>query len=209
MDTATTRDIGTRIWPTRSFCRSSTRLIMARSSLVRLWADSCMIWRSSSRLPKRAAGKALAAGPVKQAAGEQGHEGDQGLEHQVNAPERQGHGHAEPIRMELKDHFGQQLAQSVKQQDRGAQGADQQGGPAPEPKIGLHDADAENGDIGQGIAHQNGQQKILRIFEVFVEHPGPAIAGAHQAPHAEPVQRKHARFHTRHHERDEQAEQQE
>ncbi len=42
---------GVAIWPTVKFCRSSTRLIIARSSLVSACADSCMTARISSRLP--------------------------------------------------------------------------------------------------------------------------------------------------------------
>src|SRR5436190_1521574 len=44
---------GVTAWRTVRLCRSSTRFIIPRSSEVSAWDDSCIISRSSSRLPKR------------------------------------------------------------------------------------------------------------------------------------------------------------
>src|ERR1035437_228237 len=56
---ATACSSGFMAWRTVSVCKSSTRLIIVRSSEVKPCADSCMTSRSSSRLPKRCGVKAL------------------------------------------------------------------------------------------------------------------------------------------------------
>ena len=110
-------------------------------------------------------------------------------------PVRPRHGETEPVGIQAEEHFGQQIAEDVKQQHEEQKQRDEPAPIAGHEPVQTRERQAEDDEIRQCVAHQDGPEKILRLVQATLERARRGPSGALQLPDAEPVQRKHARLH--------------
>src|SRR5262249_49280238 len=130
---------------------------------------------------------------------------DQRAQSQMNESERARQQHAQPVRIRVEQHLGQQIEEGIKKKNNQQKGQDKPNFLSLQRALQQNDDPSANIKIGDGIADENGPQKIFGILEVSMQHAGGNSSGSHLLADANAAQGKHARFHSRQHERQREA----
>src|SRR2546425_12385514 len=96
-----------------------------------------------------------------------------------------------------KEHLREQIEKSIKQKHNDCEYEHEPYSMVAECLLENPNDPAEDAEVGDGIADQDGPQKIFRILQKVMEHFGRASAGAHVLPDAQSAERKDARLHAR------------
>src|SRR6266568_6536059 len=123
----------------------------------------------------------------------------------MDEPEGARQQHTEPVRIHPEQHFGQQIEEGVEQEDRNGEHGDEPDLVVLQGLMEHRDQPAQNDKVGHGVAHQNGPQEILRLFQIAVENCGGCPARAHLLANAQAAQREDPSLHAGQQERQPQA----
>src|SRR6185503_5038725 len=91
---------------------------------------------------------------------------------------------AKSIGIDPEEHFREEVEQRVKQENDDDEDHGEPQAVAGRFGIQKNQHHPENDEIGDGVANEDGPEKVLRIFEVAVQDFGGAASGAHLLPHA-------------------------
>ncbi len=154
---------------------------------------------------EKIAGEGLAAAPAQQDARYRFDQGHQGTEQEVHDPKGPRHEDAEPVRIGAEEHLWQQIEEGVEEQNDGRKDDDKDEEMTGQLPVEDRHQPAQDQEVGQSVAHQDGPEKILGIFQVMVEDLGGGESGAHPLANAQSAQGKHPRLHAREEKRHRQA----
>lgn len=141
------------------------------------------------------AGEGLAAGPAEEAVGEAGQERDERGEEGVEEAKGGDGKEAEAVGEELEEHFGEQVEEGVEQEDGEDEGGEEGYRVLFEPAVKGDDRDGDDNEVGEGVAYEDGPEKVLGLVEVAVEHAGAGVAFAHHVADAEAAEGEDAGLH--------------
>src|SRR5258706_2076804 len=113
----------------------------------------------------------------------------------MNDAEGPGEDEAKAVWIAAKQHLGQQIEEGVEEKHDYGEEDDEPNEMVIEGLMQDGDQQTENDEIGDGVAYEDGPQKVLRILQVFMEDFGGAPSGAHLLANAEAAQRENTGLH--------------
>jgi hypothetical protein len=142
----------------------------------------------------------LAARPAQQQPRAPLDHGHQGAQRDVHDPKWPRQRQAKPVWVGPEHHLRQQIEEGVKEKHQGDE--DHRKPPAPQSEVCVQHGEqpAENSEVRERVANDDGPEKILRVFQKAVKHFRRRTARAHLLPDAQAAQRENPRLHAGEHE---------
>jgi len=138
-------------------------------------------------IARKPSGKNLAACPWQQFARKPGSKRNDWTEDDVKQSKGPGEEKTEAIGETAEKRFGKQFAQDKKEKDCHQKTNQFQGTLTRQPLIEAERNECEQGEIDEGISHENGPEKVFGILEIAVQHLRAAVARSHQLADAQAI----------------------